>query len=155
MATTVHDVAAAVLSKTGRVSTMKLQKLVYYAQAWTLAITGECLFPDDIQAWANGPVCWPLFRRHQGVFSVETWDGNPCAVGDFEDAIITLVVNKYGPLASAQLSDLSHREAPWRQARGALPDGAYSEAVITPASMRDYYRQMGGTAELVGDLLDA
>ncbi len=155
MATTVHDVAAAVLAKTGPISTMKMQKLVYYSQAWNVAITGQRLFPEDFQAWANGPVCRPLFNRHRGYFSVSHWDGDPSKMNEFDDAIITLVVNKYGPLSAGQLSALTHSEDPWKLARVGLPDGAYSEDVITTDSMRDYYRQIGGTEELVGDLLDA
>lgn len=155
MATTVHDVAAAVLSKTGTVSTMKMQKLVYYSQPWSLAITGEALFSEDFQAWANGPVCRQLFSRHRGYFSVSSWGGDASKIDEFHDAIITLVVNKYGPLSAAKLSDLTHSEDPWKKAREGLPRGAYSEAVITPESMRDYYRRIGGTKELVGDLLDA
>jgi uncharacterized phage-associated protein len=155
MATTAHDVAAAVLSKTGTVSTMKMQKLVYYSQAWSLAITGEALFGEDFQAWANGPVCRQLFNRHRDYFSVTSWDGDASKVDEFHDAIITLVVNKYGPLSAAELSDLTHSEGPWMQAREGLPRGAYSEAVISCESMRDFYRWIGGTKELVGDLLDA
>ena len=110
---------------------------------------------EDFQAWANGPVCRQLFSRHRGYFSVSIWAGDASKVDEFHDAIITLVVNKYGSLSAAQLSDLTHSEDPWKQAREGLPRGAYSEAVITPESMRDYYRRIGGTKELVGDLLDA
>ncbi len=156
MTTTVHDVAASVLSKTGRISTMKLQKLVYYAQAWKLAITGSTLFAEDFQAWANGPVCQPLFERHRGVFAVSNWkDGDTTKINELQDAVITLVINNYARLSAAPLSDLTHSEAPWRQAREGLPDDAYSVAVIATDSMRDYYRKIGGTKELVGDLLDA
>ena len=113
MATTVHDVAAAVLAKTGTISTMKLQKLVYYSQAWHLALTGERLFDEDFQAWANGPVCRPLFNRHRGYFSVSEWQGDPAMVGEFEDAIITLVINKYGSLTAAQLFAFGYSERLW------------------------------------------
>ena len=49
---------------------MKLEKLVYYSQAWSLAWDGEPLFNDDFQAWANGPVCPTLFYSHQGHYVV-------------------------------------------------------------------------------------
>lgn len=44
----VDDVAAALLARTGSITTMKLQKLVFYSQAWHLAFTGGPLFPETI-----------------------------------------------------------------------------------------------------------
>ena len=52
----VHDVAAMILNEQGAMTAMKLQKLVYYCQAWHLVWDEECLFPERIEAWANGPV---------------------------------------------------------------------------------------------------
>ena len=48
------------------VSNLKLQKLLYYAQAWNLAIHSKLLFNDPIQAWVHGPVVpsvWHEFRK--------------------------------------------------------------------------------------------
>lgn len=76
----VFDVAKYILSKTGKISTWKLQKLCYYSQAWELAWTGNSLFDEDFEAWANGPVCPELFHKHQGRFLVGYEDiniGNP------------------------------------------------------------------------------
>ncbi|WP_340375862.1 type II toxin-antitoxin system antitoxin SocA domain-containing protein [Streptomyces sp. SS7] len=49
---------------------MKLQKLVYYCQAWHLAWEGRALFPEAIQAWASGPVP-EIYELHQGYFTVQ------------------------------------------------------------------------------------
>ena len=57
----VFDVAEYVLSEVGYVSTMKLQKLVFYSQAYSLVALDEPLFSDDFEAWVNGPVCPPCF----------------------------------------------------------------------------------------------
>ncbi len=38
------------------VTPMKLQKLVFYAYGWCLAIKGDPLFEEGIQAWKYGPV---------------------------------------------------------------------------------------------------
>ncbi len=51
-----HDVGKYVLEKRGSMTTWKLQKLVYYSKAWHLVWEGEPLFPEHIEAWANGPV---------------------------------------------------------------------------------------------------
>lgn len=67
----IFDVARYIVDKQGRVTTMKLQKLCYYSQAWTLVWDEEPLFNEDFQAWANGPVNADLFKLHKGQFVVE------------------------------------------------------------------------------------
>lgn len=54
---------------------LKLQKLVYYAQAWSLALParGVPLFDEEMQAWAHGPVAESLFQEHRG----NSWDALP------------------------------------------------------------------------------
>ena len=74
---TAHDVAAYILSKQGGLPAMKLQKLLYYAQAWGLVWDEEPLFGDRIEAWANGPVVKALYDSHRGQFKVSTIAGNP------------------------------------------------------------------------------
>jgi len=68
---TLFDVAKYITEQTGEVSAMKLQKLMYYAQAWNLVWEEEALFPNDFQAWANGPVLPTLYARHRGMFKVD------------------------------------------------------------------------------------
>lgn len=53
---TIFDAAKFILEQLGQMSTMKLQKLCYYAQAWSLVWDDAPLFEEDFQAWANGPV---------------------------------------------------------------------------------------------------
>ncbi len=67
---TVFDVAKYVLKQLGSITTMKLQKLVYYCQAWSLGWDGKPLFGENFEAWANGSVCPELFHKHQGCLSL-------------------------------------------------------------------------------------
>ena len=67
---TVFDVAVYILRKTGPISAMKLQKLVYYSQAWSLAWDESPLFINKIQAWTSGPVVRELYDVHRGMFTV-------------------------------------------------------------------------------------
>ena len=70
----IFDTAKYILEKRGKMSTMKLQKLCYYAQAWSLVWDDSELFPEDFEAWANGPVCKKLFDITKGIFSVTAED---------------------------------------------------------------------------------
>jgi uncharacterized phage-associated protein len=137
---TVHDVAAYIVAKHGTLSAMKLQKLVYYAQAWSLVWEGRPLFPERIEAWANGPVVRELYDRHRGLFEVRDWpDGDSRKLPTSDRATIDAVLGFYGDKPAQWLSDLTHSELPWREARRGAPEGARSTAVISPDSMRAYY----------------
>jgi uncharacterized phage-associated protein len=141
MMASVHDVAGYILKRQGGMSAMKLQKLVYYSQAWHLVWDEEPLFNERIEAWANGPVVYEIFDTHRGQFSVAgSWpNGDPKALSDTQRETIDIVCDHYGKLTGQALSALTHSEAPWREARGDLPATARSNAVITPEARANFY----------------
>jgi uncharacterized phage-associated protein len=143
---TAHDVAAYILAKLGEMTAMKLQKLVYYSQAWSLVWDERPLFHDRIEAWANGPVVPVLYREHKGNFKVRKWSlGNPDALPPEARATIDAVLVFYGKKSSQWLSDLTHAERPWREARGSLTPGERGNRVISHASMHEYYSGLSAT----------
>jgi len=136
----VHDVAAYILREQGAMSTWKLQKLVYYSLAWHLVWDDEPLFEEPIQAWANGPVVRALYDKHRGVFKLDCWpDGNVSALKQNERESIDAVLKGYGKRSGHWLSELTHQEPPWREARKGLASGARSTREITHGAMFDYY----------------
>ena len=142
----VFDVAEYVLQKLGPISAMKLQKLVYYCQAWSLVWDDGPIFPERIEAWVNGPVVPQLYDRHRGKFDVTQIDGNPANLTAKQAATVDAVLGYYGDKSSQWLSDLTHRESPWLQARRGLAPEARGGAEITLDSMAEYYSslQSGG-----------
>jgi uncharacterized phage-associated protein len=135
-----HDVAAYILAKLGRMSTMKLQKLVYYCQAWHLVWAEERLFPERVEAWANGPVVYELFDAHRGRFTVDGWPiGDPDRLDKAQAGTVDAVIATYGHLDGGKLSYLTHAEEPWRKARAGLLPTEMSRVEITPEMIQDYY----------------
>ncbi|MGV1927930.1 Panacea domain-containing protein [Agrobacterium tumefaciens] len=120
---------------------MKLQKLVYYCQAWSLVWDDRPMFSDRIEAWANGPVCPSLYEAHRGNFLVRPGDfsGKKRDLDDDARDTIKQVLKFYAKKDAHWLSDLTHSEQPWRDARGDLAPGERSNAVISQASMAEYY----------------
>lgn len=137
---TVFDVADFILSKMGKMTAMKLQKLVYYSQAWSLVWDEATLFPERVEAWANGPVIPALFAAHRGEFEVTSEpNGSMENLTAEEVDTIIAVLGAYGGKTAPWLSDLTHREAPWIDARAGVSEGARSNAEITPGAMAEYY----------------
>lgn len=137
---TVHDVAAYILQKRGPMTAMKLQKLAYYAQAWNLVWEEKPLFDSRIAAWANGPVIYELYRNHRGQFRIDDWpQGDATALADDERETIDAVLEAYGPHTAYELSELTHRERPWLDARAGLRDGERGDSEITPGAMHEFY----------------
>ena len=137
---TVHDVAAHILQKQGEMTAMKLQKLVYYSQAWSLVWDEEPLFAERVEAWANGPVVPDLYREHKGLFKVRSWaKGNPGALDSQQRESIDAVLGYYGDQTSQWLSDLTHQEEPWLLARKGLGPGDRGSQEISHAAMAEYY----------------
>jgi uncharacterized phage-associated protein len=140
MSLSVHDVAAYILKKQGEMSAMKLQKLVYYSQAWSLVWDEKPLFRAQIEAWANGPVVPLLYQKHRGQFSVKTWpNGDWKKITGEAKMTIDSVLKFYGDKTGHWLSELTHKERPWRDARVGLSDDDRCNRAITLAAMAEYY----------------
>jgi len=127
------------------ISNLKIQKLCYYAQAWSLARNDEPLFADQIEAWAHGPVVPELYRRFKkyGSGSIDALE----LVTDPEDELhedhkkhLAEIWQKYGRLSGSQLRNLSHAEEPWITARAGCRPAEYCNTEITHNSMRNYYK---------------
>lgn len=136
----VYDVAAYILEKMGTLTAMKLQKLVYYSQAWSLVWDEEPLFHEKIEAWANGPIVPALYDTHQNEFKVSHLPkGDASNLTETQRETIDKVINFYGEHSSQWLSDLTHKEDPWINARQGLALGERGNQEITHAAMAEYY----------------
>jgi uncharacterized phage-associated protein len=137
----VLDVAAYILKKSGSMTTWKLQKLVYYSQAWTLAWDDKPLFSQEIQAWADGPVCPYLYEEHRGKYTInrEGIAGSLKNLDSEQKSNIDLVLDAYAEKSGLYLSQLTHQENPWKEARKGLKSDERGSKIISRKSMAQYY----------------
>lgn len=138
----VFDVAAYILNKNGSMTAMKLQKLVYYAQAWSLVWDERPLFRNQIEAWANGPVCPALYRKHRRKYRVSRRDFPGANAHRFtrdQRETLDAVLRHYGDRSPVWLSELTHSERPWIDAREGLEPGERGSNEITLVAMGEYY----------------
>ena len=139
----VFDVAAYILEKIGSMTTMKLQKLVYYSQAWSLVWDEKRLFEETIEAWANGPVVKDLFDYHRGMYEISAMPiGNPRLLNQVQQETVDAVLEYYGDKSAQWLIELTHMEDPWIQARKGLPPLERGNRVIPLDTMADYYSSL-------------
>jgi uncharacterized phage-associated protein len=124
-------------------SNLKLQKLVYYSQAWYLALKDKPLFNDPIEAWVHGPVVPKLYRRFRK-YGWQPIDGTiqaPQFTNGTEKHLVE-VFSVYGQFSAWDLERMTHQEEPWRKARiGLLPDEE-GHAKIDLDDMRQFYQKL-------------
>ena len=116
------------------ISNLKLQKLLYYAQGFHLAMHGVPLFDEQIRAWEHGPVVpqvWQEYREH-GAGSI------PCPaevpIDEFTEAqaeVIKEVYAVFGQFSAWKLRNMTHDEAPWASTA--------RDNVISHRKMKDYF----------------
>lgn len=137
---TCFDVAEYFLAKTDEdagdaISNLKLQKLVYYAQGFSLAMTGAPLFGEDFEAWQHGPVIPRLYQKYKenGAFGIrppEAFDDSKFTAAQKD--VLDQVYEAYGQFSAWKLRNMTHEESPWR-------DTPINE-VISKAKMKSFFK---------------
>ena len=129
-----------------QLTNMQLQKLVYIAHGWNLAITGRPLVYHDVQACQWGPVIPQLYhslsRYGSGVVSapIPTND-SPVDPNTQENAVIESVSKSYGRMSGLQLSAITHgAHTPWRKIRQETSGSPYAD--IPDGLIAEHYRQL-------------
>lgn len=121
------------------ISNLKLQKLLYYAQGWHLALYGQPVFEDSIEAWVHGPVVPNVFREYKQYAWRPIKEKVQADVTADVKFHLTEVVRVYGKFDATTLERLTHREAPWIDTRGTLSPDEPSNRVITKESIKKYF----------------
>lgn len=126
---------------------LKLQKLVFYIQAWCLGINGNAFLNGSFEAWVHGPVCRPLYDRFKDSKSLyavidvdDVINKDVKSVFEKDDAeFIDYILENYARFSGSQLEAMTHSEKPWIDARKGVAPMDRCENEITIESMRDFY----------------
>lgn len=148
---TVFDVANFFRSKE-KMSHKKLQKLVYYAYSWYVALYNEDkdniknkLFDDcHFEAWVHGPVCPELYYHFSDNYGfVDKYHGrlNQNITGEIK-RFLESIYKTFGKYTGDQLEVMTHRELPWQNARDNLPAYEPSNKTILESDMFKYYNSI-------------
>lgn len=147
MSYTVKHIANWFLSQVDResgdsITPLKLQKLLYYAQSWALALLDRPLFDDDFEAWAHGPVAPAIYGEYKsyGWNAIDVPADEVAIAEDDDRALLEEVYRVYGEKRAKTLEMLTHQEDPWKNARGGCEPEGICKNVISKESMKIYYK---------------
>lgn len=122
------------------ITNLKLQKLVYYAQAWAVTLLGSRLFDEPIEAWAHGPVVDVVYQEYKahGFDSLPPSQRKPVFTPR-ERVILEDVLAVYGEHSATFLEALTHAEQPWQTVWSDRRRTDRSRREIPIERMREFY----------------
>ncbi|BAZ81967.1 MAG: Panacea domain-containing protein [Sphaerospermopsis kisseleviana] len=135
-----HDVAKYFLSQADEdagdlISNLKLQKLLYYAQGFHLALYNEPLFPEPVEAWIHGPVVPEVYHEYKNFASSAIPIPEDIDFSIYDEKTVDLldeVYSVYGQFSAWKLRNMTHNEEPWK-------DTDVSD-VITHECLKKYFK---------------
>lgn len=161
-----QEVTAYILKAAEEITPLALQKLLYFSQGISLGCHGRALFEEDCEAWVHGPVYPGVYEQYKkyGYDPIEdesAYMASPeCTLSQQEREILDLVVRTFGMFSGKILETITHREAPWVDARDGVETIEYSRNVISKAAIREYYSDvkarygMGTDGQVMGYIQD-
>lgn len=147
----IHDVADYIILKvksedeTASLINLKLQKLLYYVQAWSYGINKKPMFEGEFEAWIHGPVNRAIYDRFSPTkylyseINIADCKNKEVKFSDEDTEFIDFILENYLKYSGAELERLSHNEKPWLETRGDLGVNERCDKIIAPELMMDYY----------------
>ncbi|HAJ33323.1 MAG TPA: hypothetical protein DCK79_08100 [Candidatus Atribacteria bacterium] len=125
------------------ITNLKMQKLLYYAQAWYLVNFDKPLFEDQIFAWDFGPVVKNVYDkykkyRYTPIILEENFERNIKKIDKEDKKYLDEFYDQFINYSAHDLVDLSHREAPWKKSYKTRTQ------IIGIDLMKDFYTKLYG-----------
>jgi uncharacterized phage-associated protein len=119
---------------------LKVQKLLYFSQAWYQVLKNEELFAEEIEAWAHGPVVREVFNE----FKENGWNplsptSDMVSIDKDTEDVLTQVLNAYGDLTAKTLENMTHQDDPWKDARAGISPEASCSRIMPKDSIKEFF----------------
>lgn len=147
----IHDIADYIIlrvkseDKNASLINLKLQKLLYYVQAWSYGINKKPMFAGNFEAWIHGPVNREIYDRFNPTkylyseISLEDCQNKDVALSPEDAEFVNFILENYLKYSGAELESLSHAEMPWVKTRGDLGVNERCDKVISSELMIECY----------------
>jgi uncharacterized phage-associated protein len=138
---------------------LKLQKLLYYIQAWHLVyFEKQNIFDDLPEAWVNGPVYRRVYDEFKNWRMYDEFCIKDECKNKFDDYFtqskeklelteeqwkyLDSILTHYSTMSHERLVYLTHLEDPWNNARKGIEPFTYSNQIISEEDMFNYYSKL-------------
>lgn len=150
----------------GKIDAMKMQKLVYFAHGWCLALKDSPLITERIEAWRYGPVVRELYSAFRDAGSgpithpayeavlkdgkigfyipdINEEDEDGQVDKEFAKSLLDEIWKVYGEFSAIQLSNLTHEPGtPWSETWSA----SKRNTIISDELIRIYFKAQAARA---------
>lgn len=126
---------------------VKLQKLLYYTQVMSIAVTGEGIFTNNIEAWKHGPVIAEAFRFYSHDF--DKIKNRKININKADEKLLKVINSLFGFKTAKELENISHKEKPWLELKDEVDKR--SNPIITKEKIKNYYKNMKNIFETFSD----
>ena len=120
------------------ISNLKLQKIMYFAQAAFIVLNDSLLFKEDIEAWKYGPVVPVIYKKYKKQGNKPIQSKTQSEINDEE--VLLFLENTwriFGKYSAGQLVDITHQHKPWVEAYANKNDHK-----ISPNALKSYYKDI-------------
>lgn len=128
------------------ITPLALQKLLYYAQGFFKAFTGEYLFHNNCEAWVHGPVYRSVYHKYKnyGYNPIEEseYDWTNIELTKIEKEVLDSVIRNFGCYSGKVLEKMTHAEMPWSCTRVGLRDDESSDRIIEKELISKYFEDI-------------
>lgn len=148
----INDIADYIILKIksedgGSLINLKLQKLLYYVQAWSFGINKKSLFNGKFQAWIHGPVSIELYNRfkdskylYSEIELTDIINNDVFETIQEEDAkFIDFILENYAKFSGAELEHMTHNESPWIDTRRGYKSNERCDKIIDENKLTNFY----------------
>jgi len=147
------QLAKYILAKCGKMTHLKIHKLIYYTEAYHLAYFDKSIIEDDFRAWVHGPVVlnvWHELKNAANVYDeikIREKFRKPAIkkvkhiLHKEQYEFINAVLNEFAKRSAYELECLTHSELPWIEARGDIAANEPCSNIISKKLMKKFYRE--------------
>lgn len=141
------ELANYILQEKGVMSHLKLQKLLYYCQGYHLGYFEDELIPEEFEAWVHGPVCRRVYNEYKNTSTLHydlEYNGAKVTLDHLateQKELIDEVLDVFAQYAGFELEIMTHKELPWKKARGSSHPFVSSDEIIEKDIMKGFFKE--------------
>lgn len=131
------------------ISNLKLQKLIFYCQAYHIARYRERLIDNYFEAWKHGAVLPALYSQYSYLkykninkYDEDEYNDIRNSFDEYLPEFLDKIINKFGNMTANEIRELNHSEKPWQEARKGYKAHERCNEIISEKTMYEYYSNL-------------